>query len=107
MSSITTEEKLRKEYTEHKIFDQLDKYSDFYNSLSFLIMSWHTSGTLGIINLDTYAFTSMQGTIESIRDILKKGRINDAYSLLRKYYDSVLINIYTNLYLSDNFAIVC
>jgi hypothetical protein len=44
----------------------------------------------------------MKGTIESIKDVLKKGRINDAYALLRVYYDSTIINIYTNLYLQDN-----
>jgi len=34
-----------------------------------------------------------------------KGRINDAYALIRKYFDSTFINIYTNLYLQDNFCI--
>ena len=31
--------------------------------------------------------------------------MNDAYTLLRKYYDAAIINIYTNLYLEDNFSI--
>jgi hypothetical protein len=47
---------------------------------------------------------SMQGTLESIHDILVKGRINDSYALLRKYYDSVIINIYSALYLQDNIS---
>ena len=34
-----------------------------------------------------------------------KGRINDSYALLRKYFDSTIINVYSNLYLSDNFSI--
>jgi hypothetical protein len=37
--------------------------------------------------------------------ILQAGRINDAYALLRKYHDSAIINIYTHLYLQDNFSI--
>ena len=62
-------------------------------------------GTQSVINIDTYIYTSMQGTLESIKDILLKGRINDAYALLRKYYDAATINIYTNLYFDDQFSI--
>lgn len=68
-------------------------------------MLWTSKGTKAIVNLDTYTYSSIKGTIESIRDILKKGRINDAFALLRKYYDSTMINVYTNLYLEDNFSI--
>ena len=50
-------------------------------------------------------FTSIRGTFESIRLILKNGMINDAYALLRKYFDSAVINIYTNLYLEDHLSI--
>lgn len=99
------EDRLGKEYTEHSIFEQLKRYSKFYDSLSFSIMSWHTQGTLALMNLDTYTYSSMKGTIESIKDTLSKGRINDSYALLRKYYDSTIINVYTNLYLSDNYSI--
>ena len=62
-------------------------------------------GTRSILNIDTYVYSSIQGTLESIKDILIKGRINDAYALLRKYYDAAIINIYTNLFLDDNFSI--
>ena len=48
---------------------------------------------------------SIQGTLESIKNILQNGRINDGYALLRKYYDSTIINVYTNLYLNDNFSL--
>src|SRR5690554_6508834 len=102
LRSLTTEEKLGKKYTEHKIFDELKKYSEFYNSLSFSIMNWASLGTRAILNMDTYTYSSIKGTIDSISEILGKGRINDAYALLRKYFDSTLINIYTNLYLEDN-----
>lgn len=43
--------------------------------------------------------------MKSIRTILHAGRINDAYALLRKYYDSAIINIYSNLYLNDHHSI--
>ncbi|AXG72968.1 hypothetical protein DVK85_01450 [Flavobacterium arcticum] len=100
----TIEEKLGKAYTEHEAFKRLDKYISFYKSLSFSIMNWVTQGTRAIINIDTYAYSSIQGTLESIKIILAKGRINDSYALLRKYYDSTIINVYTNLYLETKYS---
>lgn len=96
-------EQLNKEYRGHRVFGQLTEYSDFYKSLSESVMNWVTEGIRSVLNLDTYVYSSMQGTLESIHDILLKGRINDSYSLLRKFYDSTIINIYSNLYLEDNF----
>lgn len=64
-------------------------------------------GTKAICNIDTYVYSSMQGTLESMRTILLAGRINDAYALLRKYYDSAVINVYSNIYLYENFSIEC
>lgn len=96
---------LGKEYLAHKVFGQLTEYIDFYKSLSFSIMSWISAGTKAITNIDTYVYSSMQGTLESINHILLKGRINDSYALLRKYYDSTTINVYSNLYLVDHFSI--
>lgn len=93
------------EYQEHPLFEELSGYATFYKDLSFSIMHWLNQGTSGAINMDTYIFTSMQGTLESIFDVLKRGRINDAYALLRKYYDSAIINLFTNLYLEDNYSI--
>lgn len=89
----------------HKVFSELERYVDFYESLSMSVFSFVTTGTDGIINIDTYMFTSIRGTIESIRLILKNGMINDAYALLRKYFDSAIINIYSNLYLEDHSSI--
>ena len=105
IEDIKPEDRLGKEYTEHLIFEQLKYYSEFYDSLSFSIMSWSSMGTKAILNLDTYTYSSIKGTINSITEILSKGRINDAYALLRKYYDSTIINVYTNLYLMDNISI--
>ena len=98
-------DRLGKEYNEHVVFEQLSELEEFYDSLSYTTMNFVSSGTKSLINLNTYVFSSIKGTLESTKDILAKGRINDAYALLRKYYDSTIINIYTNLYLSDNFGI--
>jgi len=96
---------LGKEYLNHDVFNDLTGYSDFYSRLSFLIMGFVSQGTKSLINLDTSFFSSIEGTLDSINEILSKGRINDSYALLRKYYDSTIINIYFNLYLEDNFDI--
>lgn len=94
---------LDKSYIEHPVFEQLSKYQRFYKDLSQSIMGFISQGTMSIISLDTFVFSSIQGTLDSISIILKNGRINDSFALLRKYYDSIIINIYTNLYLEDNF----
>jgi len=94
-----------KAYTEHQIFAELEQYAKFYQRLSMSVFSFATMGTKAIGNIDTYVYSSMQGTVESIKTILLTGRINDAYALLRKYYDSAIINVYSNLYLRDNFSL--
>ena len=94
-----------KEYKEHRIFSELDQYIDFYDSLAGLVFSFSTMGTKSIVNIDSYVYSSIQGTLDSIKMIINAGRINDAYALLRKYYDSAIINVYSNLYLEDNFSI--
>lgn len=89
-------------YISHKVFSELTYYAQFYEYLSDSVMSFSTTGTTAIMNMDTYVFMSMKGTIESIRLVLKDGKLNDAYALLRKYYDSVMSNAYTNLYINDH-----
>lgn len=94
-----------KEYRNHHVFSELDRYINFYQSLSWSIFGFCSMGTNAICNIDTYIYSSIKGTLDSIRRILDSGRINDAYALLRKYYDSVIINVYSNLYLNDHFSI--
>ena len=92
MGGLSEMKQLKKEYQEHNVFEQLSEFSSFYKSLSFSTMNFISQGT-NAINLDTYVFSSIQGTLDSICEILAKGRINDSYALLRKYYDSTIINI--------------
>lgn len=94
-----------KVYSEHRVFAELEQYAKFYERLAKSVFSFASMGTKAICNIDTYVYSSMQGTVESIRTILLAGRINDAYALLRKYYDSAVINVYSNLYLHNNFSI--
>jgi hypothetical protein len=92
-------------YRQHKIFADLDQFTHFYQRLAMSVFSFISMGTNAVSNIDSYVFSSMQGTLESIKVILLAGRINDAYALLRKYYDSAIINVYSNLYLKDHFSI--
>jgi len=92
-------------YKNHLVFEQLSKYAEFYKDLSFSIMGFMSQGTKSILNIDTYVYSSIQGTLESIKGILIQGRINDSYALLRKYYDVAIINIYSDLYLDDHFSL--
>jgi len=92
-------------YSEHRVFAELEQYAKFYEHLAMSVFSFASMGTKTICNIDTYVYSSMQGTIESIKTILLVGRINDAYALLRKYYDSAVINVYSNLYRHNNFSI--
>ena len=89
----------------HQVFGELDRYIAFYESLAYSVFQFVSSGTKAIYNIDSYVFSSIQGTLTSIRSILYNGRINDAYTLLRKYYDSAIIMIYSNLYLEEHFSI--
>lgn len=90
---------LSEQYLSHRIFDDIKKYADFYDQISMSTYSFQTMGTTSIVNIDAYLYSSIRTTLKSISEILEKGRINDAYTLLRKYHDSVIINIYTSLYL--------
>jgi hypothetical protein len=103
MDSVMIE--LDNKYKNHPIFQEITQYADFYSDLSMSIFGVVTMGIKSIHNIDTYVFSSMQGTLESIRLILEQGRINDAYALLRKFHDVAIINIYANLYLDDNCSI--
>jgi hypothetical protein len=93
------------DYQKHTVFADLERYIAFYGSLAHSVFGFISLGTRAICNIDSYVFSSIQGTLASIQAILRDGRINDAYALLRKYYDSAIISIYTGLYLQDHFSI--
>ena len=96
---------LDEKFNQHLTFKQLDEYAEFYETLSTSILGIIPFGVTLPFNIDSYLFTSIQGSILSIKEVLLKGRFSDAYALLRKYYDSVYINIYTNLFLEDNITL--
>ncbi|WP_439559248.1 hypothetical protein [Dyadobacter sp.] len=92
------------DYQQHPIFEDLGKYFNFYKDLSFGVSHFISIGTIAMGNIDTQIFAAMGGTMDSMRALLLIGRINDAYSLLRKFYDTAIINVYSTLYLSDHLS---
>lgn len=90
------------EYRNHRVFSELGSYIDFYKNLSWSIFSFCSTGANATCSIDSYVYSTIQGKLQSIRIILSSGRINDAYVLLRQYYDSVIFNVYSNLYLMGN-----
>lgn len=48
---------------------------------------------------------SIQGTLDSIKTLLKIARINDAFVLVRKVFDDILTEIYLDITLKDKFDI--
>lgn len=96
---------MENQYINHEVFGELQKYIQFYDQFSGLVINFPTLGTSSFINIDTYVYSSMKSSLDSIRTLLSLGRISDSYTLLRKFYDMAIINIYTNLYLAENFGI--
>ena len=54
------------QYQKHHIFEELPEYIEFYNSLAMSVFSFCTMGTTALCNIDSYVYSSIQGTLESI-----------------------------------------
>ncbi|MBO7111374.1 MAG: hypothetical protein J6W18_05440 [Bacteroidaceae bacterium] len=94
-----SEDNLPKEYREHVIFQNLDSMNDFYDFLSYSSLSFLPEGLPGTFpNIDTYIFSSIKGTIDSVRLLLKNAHLNDAFAIVRKYFDEILLDVYLTVY---------
>ena len=80
----------------------LGEYAEFYDGLSFGVMSFVPIGTRSVLSLDTYLMGSMASTLRGMAALVTLGNINDAFALARKLYDAALIGTYINLYLQRN-----
>ena len=67
---------------------------DYYESVSFSSFSFVPTGTNGIANYASYIYLSLKGTLDSIRLVMTAGQLSDAYVLIRKFFDDVLVDIY-------------
>lgn len=84
-------------YNHHVVFDELDYILKIYDSISLTSFPFVAVGVEHIMNFESYIFESMSGTLESMSILLRNGRINDSFSLLRTFYDDVLYSIYFEL----------
>ena len=102
---MNIDHKMPDDYLKHKVFDDLKYMREFYDSLSCSCFSFVASGTKGIVNYASYVYSSIEGTLDSITTLLTKGRINDAYTLIRKLFDDILLEIYMDVTLKDKFSL--
>lgn len=95
-----------KVYQSHKIYSLLNSLIDFYNAVYVFGPDFITNGIVkGVLNIDKVVCASLSGTLDSMRVILKEGRINDAYALMRKYNDGIIVVLYINIYIKQNCSI--
>lgn len=93
-----------KEYQSHDVFCLLNSLIEFYNSVFMLGPDFLTDGVVsGLLNIDKVVCGSLAGTLDSVKVVLKEGRVNDAYALLRKYYDGIIAGVYVNVYIAENY----
>ena len=95
-----------KDYQSHKVFTLLDSLIEFYNAVYMMGPNFITNGIMsGLLNIDHVVCGSLAGTLDSIRIVLKEGRINDSYALLRKYHDGIITVTYINVYIAENYSL--
>ena len=99
------EHKMPEAYLKHKVFDDLKYMKEFYDSISMSCFSFVATGTHGITNYASYVYSAIEGTLDSITILLNNGRINDAYTLIRKLFDDILLEIYMDVILKDKISI--
>lgn len=93
-------------YQGHKVFLLLDSLVEFYNCVYMLGPDFITNGILsGLFNADKVACGSLAGTLDSVKSVLREGRINDAYALVRKYHDGIIVVLYINVYIAENYSL--
>ncbi len=102
---MNIEHRMPEDYLKHKVFDDLKFMMQFYGSISMSCFSFIATGTHRITNYASYVYTAIEGTLDSISVLLTKGRINDAYTLIRKLFDDILLEIYMDVTLKDKFSI--
>ena len=88
-------------YLSHPVLGTLERYAEFYEQLSMSVVGFVTGGTTVVTSIDSLLYQSIGGTLRSVKVIIREGRINDGYALLRKYFDSVMLSLYVDLYLNN------
>ena len=90
-------------YQNHPVFDEIKYMMNFYESVSDTCIGFIPQGAPGMMNYATYIYMSLEGTLDSMQLTLREGRITDAYTLVRKLFDDVLVEIYIDVTRKENF----
>ena len=88
---------LTDKYLTHKVFQEIEYLEKFYEKLSYGCFRFVPLGAMNILNYASYIYLAIQNTFASIKTILTNGAINDAFVLVRKLFDDVLVEIYINV----------
>lgn len=99
---IYKEMHLPQAYKEHIVFEDLKIVEDTYDFLSDNSIGFVADGLPGQwVNYQTYVFSSLGRTIDSMHMLLECAHINDAFALLRKYFDEVMIAVFYSAVAKD------
>jgi len=99
-TDVSVKRKVSEELSSHSIFSDLEMAAEFYERLSDLVFPF-MSRTRMPVGLDSAFFDSLAGTVESIKALLLKGMIGDAYTLLRRFREVGWLQIYVMVRLED------
>lgn len=90
-------------YQNHPVFEKIEHMIDYYDGLSETCFHFIPNGTLGAANYASYVYMSICTTLNSIKLLLKAGHLTDAFVLIRKLFDTVLVEIYFDVVRKDKF----
>lgn len=88
-------------YQNHPVFGLIDRMKHFYNGVADTCFQFVPNGTLAACNYATCVYMSIRSTLDSIKMLLKEGHITDAFVLIRKLFDTVLVDIYFDIVRED------
>lgn len=96
---------LGKDYYSHAVFDLLDDAYSFYEFLADAVVSFADGHIItGKLSVSSGVYTSIGGTIESIKLLTYAGRLNDVFALTRKLEDALLIDLYKSILIKQDEA---
>lgn len=100
-------------YLSSIVFETIDDIIEFYNYLSNNDDTVTVMVAKGTLNYNYEIYLSLANTLESIQQLLKQGRMSDAFALIRKYNDAVILHTYTltcyekekNSFFNENYSL--
>lgn len=85
---------LSSSYLKHNVFADIKEMREYYDCISYSCFFCLRPGTIAFTNYASYIYTAMSGTLGSISELFRIGRMNDAIVLTRKFYDDVMMDLY-------------